>query len=153
MGGYVGVWHRPDGGAAVNRDDDTTNRLIAMLDKLADNMDKSKQILDAATKIPMLGVETAIDATGTVKVLNTVAQSTNIFMVRFAIAFLPAGASGLLVLGSAVPVQIPLGAGTTPIPLWLMLNPDDTRQLQSSIVGTMSLTLMGDYLSRSMLYR
>lgn len=137
----------------MRQDDDSTNRLIAMIDKLADNIDKSKQILDAALKIPMIGVETAIDGTGTVKVLNTVAQSTNIFLVRFAIAFLPAGASGLLVLGSSTPVQIPLGAGTTSVPLWLMLNLDDTRQLQSTVAGTMSLTLMGDYLSRSMLYR
>lgn len=130
------------GGETEHRD-----RLIGGIERLVLAMEKNQTVLIAAQQIPMTEVETAVDATGLVTVLSVFPNTSNIVRVRKVVCFIPATASGLLVLGN---VQIPVGAGSTNLDLWLTLNTDDVRQLQSTVAGTMSLTVMGDILSRSM---
>jgi hypothetical protein len=101
--------------------------------------------------VPVFALESAYDNTGTVTQLSTQsnAPATRFVFAKRVITFLPAGASGLLTLGTNV--NIPVGPGLTNISLYLLLQPEDPRILTSTIAGVMSLVIMGQQLSKKML--
>lgn len=125
-------------------------KLIAALERLILSVEKNNTVLQAAQQLPMTELETGVDATGAATQLTVRPNTANPVRVRRVVCFIPSGGSGLLVLGTA---QIPVGPGTTSMGMWLVLNTDDVRQIQSTVAGTLSLTVMGEQLSRRMMYR
>lgn len=106
-----------------------------------DKIETGRQSLINAlwAQIPSDITETAYS--GAAKSLRTTPQTSELVKITAFVATLPATATGTLQLGD---VTIPLPSGfTTATGLRLLLRTDDTRLLQSTKTGPMSLTICG----------
>lgn len=124
---------------------------VLLFERVMEAVERNTLMIESGLMIPQLMRESALDATGSATVLTLIPQSSNVFLVKQVVTFVPTGQSGLLVLAE---VQIPVGPGTTSMRWYQALNPDDIRQLSiTGGGGTMSVVLMGEQMSRRNTFR
>lgn len=122
---------------------------VLLFERVMEAVARNTELISSGLQIPQLMRESALDATGSATILRTYPTSSNMFLVKQVITFIPSGQSGLLVVDD---VQIPVGPGTTSLRWYQAINTDAVRQLTSTGAGTMALALMGEQLSRRNLF-
>lgn len=127
-------------GAVTVIDSDRFSDLFQLVERLAVALEsRRRDAWDSFADLATLEPETNYVANGTT--LSTSPKTSNLFLVRCAVAVIPSGASGNLGLGAAI---IPIAQPLTVIPhLELLLSPADSRNLTSTVAGPMSLVLTG----------
>lgn len=122
-----------------------SNPDVLLFERVMEAVERNTMMIESGLMIPQLMRESALDATGNATSLTLTPQSSNVFLVKQVVTFVPSGQSGLLVLAE---IQIPVGPGTTSMRWYQALNPDDIRQLSVTGAGTLSVVLMGEQMSR-----
>lgn len=129
---------------------DQSDGLIRVLSEISEALSRNNLYLEATAKLPTLSDESNYDTSGLITNLIVAPKTSNYFLVRQVAYSLPVGASGVITLGG---IRLPVPAGTNVFNWYQILSPNATRQLTTSVTGTLSLALMGDILSRRLNYR
>jgi hypothetical protein len=129
---------------------DQSDGIVRVLGEISEYLKRNSVYLDAATAIPTYNEESVYDTSGAATSITVPPKTSNFFEVLQVVCFIPAGASGLLQIGG---IKMPVPAGVTSLQWCQLLSPSGSRNLTSTVAGTMSLALMGRILSRRMVYR